>query len=100
MHGTQNNTGDLSEGSSPMVDSRSDKQDEYQAESESILEALEVSENGESPHRKTDVEKGGVAAAGDSNQPTSQALSVQDWDGPNEPENPQKVCGQMIRWLT
>ncbi|KAK5133739.1 hypothetical protein LTR08_007389 [Meristemomyces frigidus] len=89
MHNTQHNAGELSQGSSPLEKSPTDNEDGYRTETESILEALEVGSSGESIHGSgVDPEKGGVAAPGDSDHPTIQTATAQDWNGPDDSDNP------------
>ena len=91
MHNTPDNTGKLSPGSSPVGNPSSEKRDGFQAETVSVPEALEIDED-RGQESDTDLEKGGVAAPCDSDQPTSQtSITAQDWNGPDDPENPHNV---------
>ena len=93
MHDTRSDTVELSRGSSSLIEQSSDKQDEYQVESKSILEALEVSESSSSPRLdpNIDQEKDGVTTPINNGPSAIDTLTAQDWSGPDDPDNPHNV---------
>lgn len=69
----------------------SEKSLELEAEAESILEAIEVGSNVDSPVDATehDLEKAATEASGTHHEPATKTVTAQDWNGPDDPENPQ-----------
>ena len=79
------------ERSHPDKQALSDKQAEYHAGTEPMLEAIEVDEGDESLHEGSspDAEKGDLPVV--SSQQLVQTTTVQDWNGPDDPDNPHNV---------